>query len=113
SADMLPASSQLCSWIFFSCLPRMLNCVAPRSVLNAMAERFGNLFLFMSPDLCFAHRCLERLDSILYYDKALLTSYAHSRSIGASYGRGIITKDYTDFIASLNGKKLNYAALFL
>ena len=34
-------------------LPRMLNCVAPGPVLDAVRARFGSLFFFISPDFCF------------------------------------------------------------
>jgi Glycosyl transferase family 2 len=110
TVEILAASSRVCNWITFSCVPRMLNCIVPREVLKLITARFGNLFLSTSPDLCFAYRCLERVDTILYYDKALLISYGQSRSNGASYTRGIITKDYSDFIANLDGRKLHYAA---
>ena len=109
TADMLAECANASSWIFFSCLPRMLNCVVPREVSSDIAARFGNLFLSIAPDLCFGFRCLERLDSILYYDKALFAAYAHSRSIGTGYRTGILNQDHSDFVAALNGKKLNYA----
>lgn len=110
TVDILAASSRVCNWITFSCVPRMLNCIVPREVLNLISARFGNLFLSIAPDLCFAYRCMERVDTILYYDKALLVSYGHSQSNGASYTRGIITKDYADFMANLEGRKPHYAA---
>ena len=110
TAGMILASAQVSTWLFFYCTPRMLNTIVPREVLNRIIDRFGNLFLSLYPDLSFAYKCLETLESILYYDKPVLIGYGHSRSNGASYHRGIITKDYADFLANLNGKTLNYAA---
>jgi len=110
TAGMILASAQVSTWLFFYCTPRMLNTIVPREVLNRIIKRFGNLFLSLYPDLSFAYKCLETLESILYYDRSVLISYAHSRSNGASYHRGVITKDYADFLANLNGKTLNYAA---
>jgi len=110
TAGMILASAQVSTWLFFYCTPRMLNTIVPREVLNRITNRFGNLFLSLYPDLCFAYKCLETIESILYYDKPILIGYAHSRSNGASYLRGGITKDYADFLANLNGKSLNYAA---
>jgi glycosyltransferase involved in cell wall biosynthesis len=91
------------------CIPRMLNSLVPRRVLSEMVDRFGNVFGSISPDFCFAYRCLFLLDSLLYYDKATLIQYAMSRSNGMSYARGVPGPDNADFIDRLPGVSLNYA----
>ena len=83
-------------------VPRMLNCIVPRAVLDRIQQRFGNIFASVSPDFNFCCRCLELEESILYYDKAPLFHYALSRSNGASATRGEMTADYADFTANLN-----------
>jgi hypothetical protein len=91
------------------CLPRMLNSLVPRSVLEDVVERFGSVFASISPDFCFAYRCLFLLDSILYYDRAMLLQYAISRSNGMSYARGLQGVDNADFIGRLPGGSMNFA----
>ncbi len=96
--------------IFPPCLPRMLNCIAPRSVLTAVQRRFGSVFASISPDYCFAYRCLELLDSIVYFDKGLLFHYSVDRSNGASYMRGRPSADSRDFQEQLGEMAMNQAA---
>jgi glycosyltransferase involved in cell wall biosynthesis len=97
--------------IFHHGLPRMLNSVTPRSVLDRIQQRYGNVFASVAPDFNFCCRCLELEDSILYYDKAVIFQYALNRSNGASESRGELTPDYVDFIANLpaQGAIRNYA----
>lgn len=90
--------------------PRMLNCVAPRPLLEKLRARFGGVFGSISPDFNFGFRVLEVEDSILYYDKALLVHYALDRSNGASMTRGEQTPDHVDFVRSLGAVKMNHAA---
>lgn len=78
-------------------VPRMLNCIVPRAVLEKIRERFGTVFASFSPDFNFCCRCLDTEDSILFYDKAPIFHYALSRSNGASVTRGEMTVDTTDF----------------
>lgn len=87
--------------IFHPALPRMLNCIAPRSLLRRMHDRFGTVFSSVSPDFNFCCRCVELEHSILFYDKAPIFHYALNRSNGASATRGEMTADYADFTANL------------
>lgn len=87
--------------IFLPVLPRMLNCVVPRSVLDRIRRRFGNVFASIAPDFLFCCRCLDMEDSILYYDKSSLFHYALNRSHGASVTRGEMTSANADFIINL------------
>lgn len=98
--------------VFLPVLPRMLNCVVPRSVFDRIQQRFGNVFTSIAPDFLFCCRCLEMEDSILFYDKSPIFHYALSRSHGASASRGEITSpDYVDFLANLpvDNASRNYA----
>lgn len=87
--------------IIHPAVPRMLNCIAPRAVLEKIRARFGTVFASFSPDFNFCCRCLEIEDSILFYDKAPIFHYALSRSNGASVTRGEMTGDTADFTNSV------------
>jgi len=91
-------------------LPRMMNCVVPREVLGQVRERFGGVFESISPDFCFTYRCLDLVDSILYYDRTALIQHALQRSQGASYSRGEDTRDRVDFATQLGDTAMNNAA---
>jgi Glycosyl transferase family 2 len=82
------------------CLPRMLNCVAPRELLENMRSRFGNVFASIAPDFCFCCRCFEIAESVIYYDHSPAFHYALKRSNGASWTRGELTQDAADFAAT-------------
>ena len=82
-------------------LPRMLNCIVPREVLDRMRRRFGNVFASIAPDFNFCFRCLDIEDSILFFDKSPIFHYALNRSNGASVSRGEMTPDNADFTANL------------
>ncbi len=97
--------------IFPRCLPRMMNCCVPLAVIEKIQERFGNVFTSSSPDYNFAYRCLELVDSILFYDYAAYVSYAIPRSTGAGL-TGIPTDGSRDFLScqEREGRRRNYAA---
>jgi len=87
--------------VFYSCFPRMLNSVAPRNVLAKLEGRYGSVFASVSPDYCFCFRVLGMIPAMLYYDNSLLVNYASDRSNGASFSRGITTRDSADFERNL------------
>jgi hypothetical protein len=91
-------------------LPRMLNCAAPAAVLATVRERFGSLFQSISPDFCFAFRCLAVSNEILYWDRSPLVQYGLDRSNGASARRGVATVDSIDFLDRLGDTVVNHAA---
>src|SRR4030095_9964432 len=93
-----------------ACLPRMLNCVAPRELLESMRARFGNIFASIAPDFCFCCRCLELADSIIYYDHSPIFHYGLKRSNGASLNRGELTQDHADFVANIDNLRLETPA---
>jgi glycosyltransferase involved in cell wall biosynthesis len=92
---------------FSSCLPRMLNSVSPRVLLEKMRARFGSVFSSISPDYCYCFRALSQENSIVYYDKSILLSYAHDRSNGASVSRGTKSLDHVDFLRSQPSGSIN------
>ena len=91
-------------------LPRMLNCVVPRPVLDRIADRCSSVFDSISPDYCFAFRCLTVTDSILYLDRSISVHHAIYRSNGWSYARGVESADSRRFRAEVGGVRLHPAA---
>lgn len=83
--------------IFPNSLPRMLNSVTPRAILDQIYAARGHVFDSISPDYYFCYQALELSDSVLYYDKTCLIHYALARSNGASHSRGISSADALDF----------------
>ena len=83
---------------FHSLLPRMLNSIAPRNVLNQISQSVGNIFSSVAPDFNFCYKSLGIVDSILYFDKALIVHYAILQSNGASFAKGIPSKASKDFL---------------
>jgi Glycosyl transferase family 2 len=100
-----------CSNMYFHpCIPRMMNCIVPLSVLDAVAARFGGLFASISPDHCFGFRCLEVVDTIVYYDACPLIHYGLARSNGATYARGVRSAAVEDFQRHLGAIQMNASA---
>ncbi len=95
---------------FHSSLPRMINCVVPRSVLNNIEKKFGSVFDSIAPDFCFCFRCLYLLKDFIYIDKSLIVDYATYRSNGVSQSRGVITKDNKYYNSKLGKLKVNHAS---
>lgn len=91
-------------------LPRMLNSLVPREVVADVEARFGSVFGSVSPDFCFAYRCLDTVDSLVYVDKAPLLQYGLSRSHGLSYATGVESPDRQDFKAQLGEAGMNFAS---
>lgn len=97
SRDLLNLAAE--SFFNYS-LPRMLNCCCPRTIIEAVREKYGYYFFSDNPDFNFAYMCLEIEDSILFYDCPLIISYGLGVSNGTSFQRGIFNKTETtkDFI---------------
>jgi len=110
SHRLLELSAQ--SVMYDSSVPRMLNCLVPRTVLETIKERFGNFFASIAPDWNFAYRSLAVVDSILFYEKAGLVHYAQHRSNGQSAHFGIVNEAYAKFIEDLGSLPVNFAAPF-
>ena len=88
-------------------VPRMLNSIVPRAVLRDIDQAYGNVFASIAPDHCFGYRCLDRVDSILHWDRVLVVQRALLRSNGYSQIRGIITADHADFLRELRESRIN------
>ncbi|HXC45167.1 MAG TPA: glycosyltransferase [Solirubrobacteraceae bacterium] len=100
-----------CSHMYFHpCIPRVMNCILPRSVLQDVKSRYGDLFASISPDHCFGFRCLDVVDEIVYYDACPLVHYALSKSNGASYARGVRSATVEDFQRHLGAVEMNASA---
>jgi len=95
--------------VYSNALPRMLNTIVPRPLLGTLEQRFGSVFASISPDVCFAYRCLAMVDRLLYFDKAVLLQYAVGRSQGLNYARGIRAPEVVDFAAMLGSEKPNFS----
>lgn len=104
SQSLLELSSQM---VFYTCLPRMLNCITPRVHLERLAVRYGNYFDSVSPDFCFCYRSLESTESIIYLDKSVMLSHGYARSNGHSFIRGASTDASKDFLRNLGPNVLN------
>jgi hypothetical protein len=101
STRLLSLSAQ--SIMYAGSCPRMLNCFVPRSVLDAIKNRFGTVFSSNAPDWNFTYRALEVVDSVLYFNKPVLVHYALPRSNGESAHRGIMNQSYSEFLKELKG----------
>jgi hypothetical protein len=100
-----------CAKVYFHpCIPRVMNCLIPLSLLEAVEQRFGGLFASISPDHCFGFRALDVLETIIYYDACPLIHYALARSNGASYARGVSSPDAEDFQRHLGLVQMNASA---
>ncbi|WP_028062471.1 glycosyltransferase [Solirubrobacter soli] len=104
AAHMLRISARGMSHV---ALPRMLNGITPRTVLDDITQAYGNVFDSIAPDHCFGYRCLDRVDSILHLDKVLVVQRAMGRSNGYSQMRGIVSPDNADFMRELRDLKIN------
>lgn len=98
------------SVMYDSAMPRMLNCLVPRPVLDSIHRRFGNYFASVSPDWNFAFRALEVEDSIVFHDRAALVHHAQNRSNGQSAHYGIKNDASRDFFNDLAGMPINASA---
>lgn len=100
-----------CSHLYFhAAIPRVMNCIVPESLLESVERRFGSLFASISPDHCFGFRCLDLLDTIIYFDSCPLVHYGLARSNGESYARGVQSSDGEDFQRHLGGTPMNASA---
>jgi Glycosyl transferase family 2 len=99
SRRLLELSAQ--SVMYDAGMPRMLNCFVPRSLLEAIRQRFGSVFSSIAPDWVFGYRALELVDSILFFHKAALVHYAQSVSNGESAHRGIMNETYSTFVKEM------------
>jgi hypothetical protein len=91
---------------FGSYLPRMLNCIVPVGTLTAIERRYGSVFASVSPDYCFAFRCIATCDSILYFDRACIVEYGTGRSSVHTYMKGRPNEVHARFARETSGFRL-------
>ena len=95
SETLLELSSRC---VFPQALPRLLNCVTPVSVLQAVERECGNYVGSISPDYSFCYRALSLVPDIIFWDRSPIVHYALARSNGESTARGVETSDSVDFL---------------
>lgn len=81
-------------------LPLLSNCVVPRTILNDVIARFGDLCDSSSADSAFAFRFFALHDRYLYLDRAVGVLYSPQRSAGLGYlrdGGGNGGGDWVDY----------------
>lgn len=78
-------------------LPMFANSVVPRSVLESIVDRFGDVCRSTSPDLSFMVRFLSLHDDYLHADRSMSVLYAAHRSNGMGFLRGG-GGDFDDFV---------------
>src|SRR5436305_1270382 len=61
SARLLGLTAQA---VLHESLPRMLNCIVPRTILNTVQVNFGAIFDSISPDFNFCYKALALEDTI-------------------------------------------------
>lgn len=96
--------------LLHDCLPRMLNSIVPRSIIELIHARFGNVFSSISPDFSFCFRALAALECISFFDKSVLIHYAQHRSNGQNLSQGKRSRDHLDFLKHLGSEGLNFAS---
>ena len=69
-------------------IPIFSNCLIPRSVLQSIVDRFGDVCNSTGPDSAFLARFLALHDSYVHHDRAQGILYGAHRSIGMGYLRG-------------------------
>ncbi|HMJ92716.1 MAG TPA: hypothetical protein VK472_01315, partial [Allosphingosinicella sp.] len=79
-------------------LPLLSNCLVPRTLLQSILDRFGDVCNSTSPDTAFMSRFFALRDRYLHYDRALGILYGSMRSSGLGYLRGA-GGDFSDFMS--------------
>src|SRR5258708_2355163 len=105
-AERLLALTAQC--LMHESLPRMLNCVVPRSLFERIETQFGTIFGSVAPDFNFCYKALALEDSILFFDKAILIHRALDRSNGETLASGFRVRDHADFLNSIRFEQVNF-----
>jgi hypothetical protein len=90
-------------------LPILSNCLVPRGVLTAIADRFGSVCNSTAADAAFLSRFLTIAERQLHHDRAPSINYAPHRSAGLGYLRGG-GGDFKDYLERFEGKPWLHAA---
>jgi hypothetical protein len=105
-AERLLALTAQC--LMHECLPRMLNCVVPRSLFERIETRFGAIFGSVAPDFNFCYKALALEEVIIFFDKAILIHRALDRSNGETLASGFRVRDHADFLNSIRFEQVNF-----
>jgi hypothetical protein len=100
SAEVLDEAARM---RFTAALPKMLNSVVPVHVFDAVRKQFGSGFDSVSPDFCFAFRCLAVIDSVRFLDSAPIIRANLDRSNGYATSSGRQSVDSVDFAREQGG----------
>jgi len=84
-------------------LPILSNCLVPRTVVEAVVDRFGTLCESTTADSCFAYRFCALFDDYLHLDRPLTVLYGSHRSAGIGYLKGE-GGDFADYRATWRGE---------
>ena len=84
-------------------LPIFSNCLVPRSIMEGIVRRFGNLCNSTGPDSCFMWRFLALHDRYIHMDRPQGIFYAAYRSNGLGYMRRK-GGDFPDFMKTFGDK---------
>jgi Glycosyl transferase family 2 len=87
--------------------PTMLNTLVPRVVLEDIQASYGSVFASIAPDHCFSYRCLDRVGSVIHWDRVVVIQRALGRSNGFSQIRGVTNADHVDFLRELGERGIN------
>ena len=84
-------------------LPILSNCLVPRSILQRIVDRFGDVCSSTGPDSAFMARFLALDDLYLHYDRPIGILYGSRRSNGLGYLRGK-GGDFADYVKMFGGR---------
>ncbi len=89
--------------------PVLSNCVIPRTTVESMVERYGDLCDSVGPDSRFGFRFCASYDDFLHLDRTISVTYAAHRSAGLGFLSGT-GGDFADFRATWHGEQWMEAA---
>jgi hypothetical protein len=84
-------------------LPVLSNCLVPRTILESIIERFGDLCNSTGPDSAFMWRFLATHEQLGHHDGAPGILFAHHRSNGHGYLRGK-GGDFPDYLKTFGDR---------
>lgn len=95
--------------VFPVCTPNFRNSIVPRAVVEQVEARFGTVFDSISPDYCFAYRCLATVEHILFYDRPTFVMTGSEQSAGHSIRRGVLAGGGADLHSKLTQASVSSA----
>jgi len=80
-------------------IPLLSNCAVPRTILERVRERFGNICDSATPDISFTYRYCALEERYFHFDRAISVLYAFETSNGLSYYRQETKNSFGDYMA--------------